>query len=156
MPRTPTSVSTGVTARAQAVRFLARREYSAKELRERLLGAGFADEEIKSALETLQAKDMQSDARFAEVYCRSKIAKGIGPARIEYALRDHGIGRELIAELLAEQEPNWEQDILQLLNRRLRGADLRDAKERAKQIRFLYGRGYSDAQIRAAMKAYLA
>lgn len=155
MPRTSTNASARVSARAQAVRYLARREYSAKELRGRLVEAGYDGAEIESALRTLQDKGLQSDARFAEVFCRSKVAKGFGPARIEFELRDHGISRDLVSELLVEHEQAWRQELAELLAKRTRGTDLRDARERAKQIRFLYGRGYSDAEIRAAMKEYL-
>ena len=156
MLRMRTSPSPGVTARAQAVKYLARREYSAKELRGRLVDVGYDSEAVDGALRTLQEKGMQSDARFAEVFCRSRVAKGYGPARIEYELRDYGIDAEIVADVMSGHEQTWRQELARLLAKRTRGADLRDARERAKQIRFLYGRGYSDAQIRAAMKAYLA
>jgi len=153
--RTRTSASPGVTARAQAVKYLARREYSATELSQRLLGLGYESDEVTGALRTLQEKGMQSDARFAEVFCRSRVAKGYGPARIEYELRDYGIDAEIVADAMSVYDHVWRQELARLLAKRTRGADLRDARERAKQIRFLYGRGFSDAQIRAAMKEYL-
>lgn len=90
------------------VNLLARREYSEFELRNKMQEKAFAEEEIDAALTQCQAKNWQSDRRFAENYLNSRAQKGYGAVRIRQELRQlKGVSAEVIDEMLQECEIDW-------------------------------------------------
>ena len=70
---------TPVSAYDKALTLLVRREHSARELKSKLVRKGLDADESAAALEQLQSKDFQSDARFGEMLVRSRITQGYGP-----------------------------------------------------------------------------
>jgi regulatory protein len=71
--------------------YLARREHSQEELRLKLSQRGFSERLINEVIGELRDENLQSDARFAEVFTRSRVAKGYGVYRIRQELRQRGI-----------------------------------------------------------------
>lgn len=73
--------------------YLGRRDYSRKELQDKLLKkyGKVVDEMVEEILDFLEEKGWQSDERFEEVFVRSKIRKGIGPSRIKRELKLKGV-----------------------------------------------------------------
>src|SRR4249920_2786074 len=95
------------SAYEKALGLLARREHSARELKSKLALRGFDSEQNAEALERLQSKDFQNDARFGEMLVRSRIEGGYGPRWIVAELRTHGIAEEEAGTLIAAAEPDW-------------------------------------------------
>ncbi len=124
------------------MRWLARREYSREELRERLRGRGVADEAIARALDELAAAGYLSDARFAQAVVAQKAGR-YGRRAIAHALQAKGIGKdEVEAALLPLADSDEFADAQALWARRF-GDPPADRREHARQIRFLQSRGYT-------------
>ena len=121
---------------------LARREHSRKELAYKLAGRGFGHEEITETLDALEAERLLSDARFAESYVRSRSARGFGPLRIRLELQERGVDEALIEQYIAEAEEDWTELARAQHRKRFGSQRPADFNERAKQARFLQGRGF--------------
>jgi regulatory protein len=134
--------------RARAIRLLARREHSRAELMAKLSAHG-TDEEIEHLLADLQGSGLLSDARFAEAWVRSHSARE-GAARLRQSLRQKGISDELIQEHVTEL-PSEIGRAKEVWAKKFAAAPA-DAREWAKQARFLQGRGFSVDVIRRLLK----
>ena len=143
------------TPRDDAIRLLARREYSRHELAERLAAKGHEPETIAECLDALAEQDLQSDARFAESFLRSRILRGQGPLKIRLDLEHRGLERELIRHAFDEAEQRGEVDWFALardaLARRFSGPG-DSPRERARRERFLAQRGFDFDQVRHALE----
>jgi regulatory protein len=133
---------------SRAVRLLARREHTRAELARKLAPHG-TEEEIETVLNELARSGLQSDARFAESYLRSQAGR-FGGARLRQTLRQKGVCAELVQtqvkdlpDELARARVVWQKKF---------AAAPADAKEWAKQARFLQGRGFSSEIIRKLLK----
>ncbi|MBR4877803.1 MAG: RecX family transcriptional regulator, partial [Rhodocyclaceae bacterium] len=90
-----------------------------------------------------------SDRRFAESWVRSKAAR-FGAARLRHDLLAKGVAAELVEAVLAETCTSDEGDEAaraRALWQHRFGQPATDVRERAKQARFLQGRGFSSAVI---------
>ncbi|WFE71071.1 regulatory protein RecX [Halomonas sp. M1] len=137
-----------------AIQLLARREYSRAELARKLCQKAFEPEAIQSCLDALVEQSLQSDARFAESFIRSRIARGQGVIRIKGELRQRGVDQETLAAALAAVEEREAVDWFELARETLarRYTSPGDTpKERAKRERFLASRGFDFEQIRYAL-----
>jgi regulatory protein len=135
-----------------ALELLARREHSRRELTRKLGTRGFPNDVIVPVLDELERSGSLADARFTDVFVRSRIAKGQGPQRIRAELAQRGIADSDAAEALGGSEVDWLAAIRAARRKRF-GAELpRDYAERARQARFLQYRGFSSEQIRAALE----
>lgn len=137
--------------RDAAIRLLARREHARRELVAKLRGRGFGAELIETVLDQLEGERLLSDARYAEVYVRSRIGSGHGPLRIRAELRERGIDEAFVERELAGQDPDWFALAARVRRRRFGDTVPEPFKERARQMRFLQYRGFDGEQIRAAM-----
>ena len=132
----------------RAVRLLARREHTRAELTRKLAPHGTEDE-IDSVLNQLAQSGLQSDARFAESYLRSQAGR-LGAARLRQTLRNKGIENDLIA--VSVDELSDEAGRIQTVWQKKFGTAPVDAREWARQARFLQGRGFSSELIRKLLK----
>ena len=139
--------------RQAALKRLARREHSRFELEEKLATLGTA-EEIAAVLDHLEQTGLLSDQRMAAAYLASHAAR-FGTMKLRYALRAKGIADELIDAGLAEAGDTLasEEARARALWRRKYRALPADAREWAKQARFLQSRGFSSDAIRKILKA---
>lgn len=133
---------------AAAVSFLARREYGEQELRQRLLRKGFPAQDIETAIQSLRQRGAQSDQRYAESYCRSRLEKGFGPLRIAAELKQKGVADALVEQTLEEHRADWEHQMRRVFRKHFGRVAVTDIKERAKQWRYLQYRGFNVDQIR--------
>jgi regulatory protein len=132
----------------RAVALLARREHSRAELARKLAAHG-SEEEIEHILSSLERQGLLSDARFADAYVRSH-AERFGAARLRRALQAKGVNGETIA---ASVEPLADElDRARGVWTKKFGNLPGDAREWAKQARFLQGRGFSPDVIRKLLK----
>ena len=139
---------------SQGVAFLSRREYSRRQLRERLLeridGQSQTADDVDRALDTLESKGYLSDERFAQALCRTR-AKRYGNARLTIELRQAGVAPEIARKALQEQSDEYDR-ALDAWRKRFRTAPDSD-KERARQVRFLGARGFPYDVIRRVLDA---
>jgi regulatory protein len=136
--------------RQKAVALLARREHTRAELLRKLAPHGTPDE-IDAVITQLQSVGLQSDTRFAEAFLRSKSGR-LGPARLRQTLRQKGIDAETVSEQLEAADLPDEIDQARAVWARKFGCAPADAKEWAKQARFLQTRGFSSSVIRCLLK----
>ena len=130
-----------------ALRLLARREHSLRELRTKLSSRGYEAGEIGRTLDQLAGRDLVSDERFAEAFLRSRLERGQGPLKIRAQLSERGVGAPLIDSVLNEAEIDWDRRAATARSRRFGERPPGDREEMARQARFLRGRGFSEGQV---------
>ncbi len=157
--------------KSQALRYLSQREHSRAELERKLKrwvmakqnsrdAAGDAPctanraahpdasspaQQITATLDELTAKGLLSDARAAQSVLNSK-APRYGIRRLRQELQAKGLGAELVSATLASAQAT-EFERAQDIWRRKFGATAADAHQRARQMRFLAGRGFTGEVI---------
>lgn len=136
----------------RALAMLARREHSAGEIREKLLGMGGDAGLIDEVIAELKARKLQSDERFAESFVRSRAERGYGPRVIEMALRERGIDKDSARGFLDVSGYDWREQAVAVCQRRFGRSPAGSPKEWARQLRFLQYRGFAGAEIGAALK----
>ncbi len=138
--------------RQAALKLLARREHTRAELARKLAALGNPDE-IATVLDQLQQSGLQSDTRFAESYVRSQGAR-LGAAKLRQTLRGKGVEAEIVDGCLASAELPDELERARAVWRKKFDAAPADAREWARQARFLQGRGFSAEVIRRLLKEW--
>jgi regulatory protein len=129
---------TATELRARALRLLARREHSRKELERKLSPYAESSEALDVLISELKTKSQLSEARFAEERAR-QLSRKYGAARIRQDLKSKGVGEELVEHVSSEGDLERARAILERKYRQ--PAATRD--ERAKRMRFLQSRGFS-------------
>lgn len=153
----PSSAGVGrgsvLSLRARALQYLARREYSRAELRGKLLPHVQADEDFEqrlnssgyvnldALLDDLAARGWLSDKRAATQLLHTKRGR-FGTQRITHELRQRGIAEELISAALPELKESELAAAREVWKKKF-GIPSKDAKEKAKQMRFLQSRGFA-------------
>ncbi len=136
--------------RVQAIKLLARREQSRAELARKLIALG-TTEEINAVLDQLENTGLLSDARTAAAYVRGH-AMRFGTTTLDHNLRAKGISSELIESSLMQEGIDDESKRAAAVWRRKFTERPRDAREWARQARFLQSRGFSTDIIRRLLK----
>ncbi|MFN3984886.1 MAG: recombination regulator RecX [Rhodocyclaceae bacterium] len=136
--------------RERALRLLAQRDHARAELARKLGGHGTHDE-VDAVIDRMAELGLQSDARFAEAWVRTKSARH-GAARIRRDLAQRGVARELIDAALASECGEEEIDRARAVWARKFGHPPGDHREWARQARFLQGRGFSGDVIARLLK----
>ena len=140
-----------VAARKKAMDYLARREHSREELVRKMKKAGFDCKVALDVSEQLRKDGLQSDRRFVEAFVQSRISHGKGPRIIRADLSQRGVREPVIHEALVEVEADWVQLARQTRLKKFGESLPDDFKEKARQMRFLQGRGFEPDQIQAAV-----
>ncbi len=130
--------------------YLARREHSQLELRQKLSRKGFEGLDISAVLDDLIMNDWQSDQRFAESFFRQCLARGLGPLRIAYELRQRGITDE--QTVMDEGQVDWEKQLAGVYQKKFGDNIFLTAREWVKRLRFLQYRGFSSEMIQGLSK----
>lgn len=135
----------------KACDYLARREHSRQEL-QRKLAQGCSDAAlVDDLLQTMANEGLQSDERFCESFVQQRHNKGHGPLKIRQELRQRGVVEELIEGHLSPDNLDWHQLARQTRQKRF-GTELPiELKDKAKQSRFLYARGFDSEMIQFAL-----
>ncbi|MEE3279414.1 MAG: regulatory protein RecX [Pseudomonadota bacterium] len=130
-----------------AVKLLSRREHSIQELRRKLARKEFSSDVIDAAVSDLQEADLVSDARYAEVFVRSRINRGDGPMKVLASLRERGIDDVLIDQFLHYDDAFWISRANRVLEKkfgqRLTKDDETGLENWGQRARFLAGRGFA-------------
>ncbi|MEZ5451290.1 MAG: regulatory protein RecX [Thiothrix sp.] len=138
---------------AAAVRLLAQREHSRRELAQKLRQRCECDtDSLNRLLERLQELGYLDDTRYAGMFVRSSVMRGRGPQRIAYELRDRGVDDIIAAQVLAEADVDWQALAAEQREKKFGRVIPADYKERARQSRFLAGRGFYMDTIKAVFQ----
>jgi regulatory protein len=142
-----------LSLKARALQWLAQREHSRIELRRKLLRRARLDAQdgdddptpaVEQLLDWLEAEGHLSPARFVESRLHVR-APRYGNLRIRQELAQHGLSADAAqAQALATSE----LDRARALWRRRFDTPPADLAERARQMRFLAGRGFSAEVVR--------
>jgi regulatory protein len=90
-----------------AVKSLGRREHSRRELEQKLARRGHPRALVTEVLDYLSEHDLQSDARYAEDFVRSRVARGYGPVKIRQELATRGVREPELESQLTEPAEFW-------------------------------------------------
>ncbi|WP_339462075.1 recombination regulator RecX [Pseudomonas sp. EA_105y_Pfl2_R69] len=131
-----------VAVRRAAMDLLARREHGRVELTRKLRSRGAADELIEAALDRLAEEGLLSEARYLEAFVGYRARAGYGPLRIREELTQRGLARSDIEQALRDSGIDWREQLEDTWRRKFAGELPADARERARQGRFLSYRGY--------------
>ena len=137
-------------AYAQALKLLARREHGRAELWRKLSQRSYAAEHIEPALQRLNADGYLSDARYAHARVTELRRRRYGPLRAQAELRALGVDDEAIAAAVQVDDRDWYRACEEACARTARTAP-GTPPERARLQRQLATRGFTSAQIRAAL-----
>tara|TARA_B100000035_G_scaffold312642_1_gene324561 strand:- start:4516 stop:5001 length:486 start_codon:yes stop_codon:yes gene_type:complete len=147
-----------VLLKKRALYYLGKREYSRKELRDKV--SPFAEsleisrQQINQTLSELEACDWLSDKRFVDQFIFSKKRK-FGLKKMEYELKMRGVDEIIIHNALNEiksEEYNLAKNIWEKKFRKLP----KNHEERLKQKRFLQSRGINSALIHQILSGKLS
>jgi regulatory protein len=131
----------GLSLKGRALRLLAAREHSRAELERKLAAHAESPEQLAQVLDDLQAKDFISEARVVESVINRRAAR-FGAARIKYELQNKGLSASAVADAVKRLKASELERARDIWRRRFDGR-APDAAGRAKQMRFLAGRGFS-------------
>jgi len=136
-----------------AVTLLARRDFSARELRQKLKERGYVEIAIEPVVEELIATNKVNDERYGQNLVAYRARRGHGPARIRAALKSSGLTRGAIDDAVKGDEAPDFAALARAVRARKFGPEIpKDRKERARQVRFLQYRGFSTDHIRAVLE----
>lgn len=121
---------------------LSRREYSQKELRQKLKYREVSTEEIDAVLEKMTELGLQSDQRFLESRVRMQKSAGKGPGYLRAELGQHQLSSEKIQEVLESDEHNWTEAAFDLVERKF-GVPPFSLDVQRKAFSLLLRRGFS-------------
>ena len=132
---------------------LARREHARTELSRKLIARGFSEPLVGEALDALEAENLLSEQRFAENFVLQRIARGHGPLKIRYELRERGVSDDLATRYIDCDRQSWCERACVVRHKRFGSAPPENMRERSRQARFLTQRGFEHEHIRFALDA---
>lgn len=131
------------TARELALRLLARRSLSERELRARLEKKGYAPSEIDDALQLMISYHYIDDIALADAACREAERTEHGPLWVTQTLARRGLSEAACDRALANASAGATTRARELCERRFGAPTRLDAATRHKALRFLLGRGFT-------------
>ncbi|MBK5942089.1 regulatory protein RecX [Halochromatium roseum] len=127
---------------SRALKLLTTREHSRLELARKLRQRGYPAPEIEAVIDALVADDLLSEERLIAAYVAERLAKGFGPVRIRYELREKGLSDEKIQPYLELEEETLVECLSMAYRKRFGDEAIGDRREQAKRSRFLEYRGF--------------
>jgi regulatory protein len=138
--------------KARAIDLLSRREHSRAELRRKLLADPEAHEaEVDALLTDLEQQRWLSEDRYVSSVLHRRSPK-LGTARVLAELRQSGVGQQALQQAAAGLKAS-EFDRARAVWMQRFGQPPSDRRERAKQLRFLAGRGFAPEVCRKVVPA---
>jgi regulatory protein len=139
-----------LSLKGRALRLLAGREHSRVELERKLAPHEEEPGQLARALDELQAKGFISQERVIESVIHRRAAR-FGAARIRQELTGKGLDAQAVSEALAGLQRNELERAREVWQRKFGGHAPLDAKERARQARFLLARGFASEVVRRVL-----
>ncbi len=135
--------------RVRALRMLARREHSRREMHNRLSSDGADDAEVQRVLDEFEQKGWLSEQRFVDAVVQTR-RRRFGAEKVLRELRDKGVSDDGLAAARAALREG-ELDTARSVWKKKFGNKPASLAERARQSRFLAGRGFSQEVIRTVL-----
>ena len=145
-----------LSVKGRALRYLSQREHSRLELERKLArhvqdtDEASASQQISQALDQLAAAGLLCESRAAESVLASQ-GQRFGSRRLKQVMQAKGLDAQLVTTTL-QQARLTELDRAREVWRRRFGAPPADAAERARQQRFMAGRGFDGDVIRRVVQ----
>lgn len=142
-------------AKLRAMNLLKSREYTVKQLQDKLRTGGYPEEVIEEALEYVAGFHYTDDLRYAVGFIQGQ-AERRSRRRIEQDLLGRGIDRDTLEKAWSQwEEQGGEQNEQEMIRALLakKGFDPNEAdlKERQRMYGFLMRKGFSAEQVRRAV-----
>lgn len=132
--------------KGRALRLLSTREHSRAELERKLQSFEEEPGTLARALDELQAKGFINEQRVLESVIYRRASK-LGSTRIKQELQSKGLDPAAVSQAVAGLQAS-ERERAQAVWQKKFGAPPQDAKELARQLRFLASRGFGAEVIR--------
>ena len=129
---------------------LARREYSRPELARKLAPFAENPEDIPGLLDDFERRGWLSEGRVVEQVLASR-RRRFGAQRIAHELREKGLSEAAIAGAQLQLRES-ELETARAVWMKKFGVEPANARDRARQMRFLQGRGFSLDTIRRLLR----
>ncbi len=143
-------------ASEKALYLLEYRNHSKKELEDKIARTAASREAAKAAAEHMESLGLINDEQYARDFAQSLfVYKKFGKRRVAQELRQKGIAKELIDEILMEydNDDGTSQTIREILEKKYRGFG-EDEKMKRRAVAALQRYGYSYDEIKRAMLLY--
>jgi regulatory protein len=141
-----------------ALRMLARRELSERQVRQRLARREHPHDQIDDAIERLKADRALDDARVAAIIARTETTiRKRGKLRVKRRIEAAGIAPAVAERAVDDVFRDVDPDALvtAALQKRLRGADrIADDRQYARLWRYLLGQGFEADRVAALLRKY--
>ena len=131
-----------------ALRLLSQRMMSRKELKDKLICKGEAEEDAENSVTWLLNLGFLDDSAYADLLVKHYNQKGYGSARIRNELYRHGIPKDLWEQALVNVSDPVEK-ILDFV--RSKSIDFNSKEQKRKITQTLYRRGFSWSDIHSAL-----
>ena len=138
-----------VSLRVRALRLLARREYSRLELQTRLSSDSADPGELDSLLDDFEGKGWLSEQRFVDAVVQTRRSR-FGSVKVLHELKAKGVSEDGLSRAREALAAN-EIDAARSVWLKKFGNRPASMSERAKQARFLGGRGFSADVVREVL-----
>lgn len=135
----------------KALKLLALREHSYKELETKLKERGFNKSEIEAALSRLVEENYLSEERFVRSFVYSRVRKNVeGKTMLLSRLNEKGVSREVAEPLINEY---WEnEEYLEPLYKKWNSIKEKSGEEKATLK--MRSKGFSSYEIREAIERF--
>ena len=127
--------------KGRALRLLSQREHSRAELARKLAAYEEEPGSLACALDELESRGLISEARVVQSVLHQRTAR-LGSGRIRQELQAKGVDADAVAEAVRGLQDTELARARAVWQRRF-GQPPADARERARQMRFLLARGFS-------------
>ena len=125
-----------------ALRLLAQRDHTRRELMRKLTQRGFIENAIDPVLDQFETQGFLNELRFAECYVTERMNKGFGVLRIRGELREKGLSGTLIVQEIEPVKYDWAECIAAAHQRRFGNTPPTDRADYGRRARFLEQRGF--------------
>ncbi|MCL1868739.1 MAG: RecX family transcriptional regulator [Paludibacter sp.] len=140
----------------KAAAFCSLSEHCISEIKEKLVGWGASDLQIKKIVAHLLKEKYIDQQRFATAYARDKLRFNYwGKIKIGFMLRSKDIDNEIITSALesinADEYQNVLHELIKAKEKTIKAAS--NYEKRGKLMRFLQGKGFEFAEMERAINA---
>ena len=140
-----------LSLKGRALRLLSQREHSLEELRRKLARHVQEGDDLAAVLHDLQAKGFINESRVVESVLHRRAGQ-LGAARLRQELQAKGIASEAVQQAVAGLQSSEFQRAHALWLRKFGTPPGDDAREWARQSRFLAARGFSGDIVRRVVR----
>ena len=135
-----------------AIYSLAMREHSRLEIKNKLEKKDYVEGvDLERLLDELEENNYLNEERFVESFIRYRSGRGQGFIKISNELRQRGIKASMIQSAMEEAKVDWFQLAKEQREKKFGLKKPEDFKEKARQMRFLSGRGFDSEVIRSTV-----